>query len=59
MKVPKRYVDQIVRVWTDLMQEATDAMCYVDCDNDCDGSYYKTLDRLQDRFDKAIAHLKE
>ena len=58
-KVQKRYIDQIVKVWSDLMQEAIDAMSYVDCDNDCDEKYIKVLDRLQDRFDKAIAHLNE
>ena len=58
-KVQKRYINQIVKVWNDLMQEATDAMCYKDCDNNCDESYIKVLDKLQDRFDKAIAHLNE
>ena len=57
MKVPKRYINQIVKVWDNLFQEAEDAMRYVDCDNDCSEKYIKTLDKLQDRFDKAIAHL--
>lgn len=58
-KVQKRYINQIVKVWNDLFQEAADAMAYVDADTDCDESDIKVLDRLQDRFDKAIAHLNE
>ena len=56
-KVPKRYVNQITNVWNDLFQEAADAMAYVDADTDCDESHIKILDKLQERFDKAIAHI--
>lgn len=58
-KIKKRYIDQLTRVWNDLFQEAADAMGYVDCDNMCDGKYVKVLDKLQDRFDKAMAHITE
>ena len=56
-KIQKRYIDQLTRVWNDLFQEATDAMCYVDCDNNCDEKYLKILDKLQERFDKAMVHI--
>lgn len=56
-KIQKRYIDQLERVWYDLFQEAANAMCYVDCDNMCDEKYLKILDKLQERFDKAIAHI--
>ena len=58
-KVPKRYIDQLTKVWDDLYEEAYDAMQYVDCGNHCDGYYVGILNRLQDRFDKAIAHFKD
>ena len=58
-KIRKRYIKQLENVWFDLMQEAIDAMSYVDCDNACDGKYVKVLDKLQDRFDKAMAHITE
>lgn len=58
-KVKKKYINQLIRVWNALYDEAENAMGYVDCDNDCDEKYIKVLDRLQDRFDKAIAHLDE
>lgn len=57
-KVGKKYINQIRKVWDALWDEACDAMGYVDCDNDCDEKYLKTLDKLQERFDKAIAHFE-
>ena len=56
-KIQKRYIAQLTRVWNDLFQEAMDAMCYVDCDNNCDEKYLKILDKLQERFDKAMDHI--
>lgn len=56
-KIQKRHIDQINRVWGDLMQEAYDALSYVDCDNDCDGKYNKTLERLDDRFERALENI--
>ena len=56
-KIQKRYIDQLIRVWNDLFQEAADAMTYVDADTDCDSNYIKILDKLQERFDKAMAHI--
>ena len=58
-KVKKKYINQLIRVWNALYDEAADAMGYVDCDNDCDEKYIKVLDRLQDRFNKAITHFNE
>lgn len=58
-KVKKKYIDQLIRVWNALYNEAADAMSYVDDDNECSEKNFKVLDRLQDRFDKAIAHLNE
>ena len=58
-KVSKRYINQIKKVWYDLFYEATQAMSYVDDENDGDEQYLKVLDRLDDRFCKAIAHLEE
>lgn len=56
-KIKKCYIDQLTKVWNDLMQEAEDAMSYVDTDNDCDGKYTQRLDKLQERFDKAMVHI--
>lgn len=56
-KIQKRYIDQLTNVWNDLFQEAADAMAYVDADTDCDESDIKILDKLQERFDKAMAHI--
>lgn len=56
-KIQKRYIDQLTRVWNDLWQEAYNAMSYVDDDNNCDGEFEKVLDKLYDRFDKAMAHI--
>jgi hypothetical protein len=56
-KIQKRYIDQLTRVWNDLWQEAYNAMSYVDDDNNCDGKFEKVLDKLYDRFDKAMAHI--
>ena len=56
-KIQKRYIDQLTRAWNDLFQEAKGAMCYVDCDNRCDEKYLVILDKLQKRFDKAMAHI--
>lgn len=56
--VSKRYINQLTTVWDDLYNEAQNAMCYVDCDNECNEKYLKVLDKLQDRFDKTIAHFE-
>jgi len=56
-KIQKRYINQLTKVWNDLFQEAADAMAYVDADTDCDESDIKILDKLQKRFDKAMAHI--
>lgn len=56
-KIQKRYIDQLTRVWNDLFQEAADAMAYVNADTNCDDSDIKILDKLQERFDKAMAHI--
>ena len=58
-KIQKRYIEQLEKVWRDLWQEAYNAMSYVDCDNDGDEKFEKVLDKLYDRFDKAMAHIKE
>ena len=58
-KVEKKYINQIRKCWDDLYSEAWDAMEYVDCDNHCDGKYAKSLDKLYDRFNKAMKHLEE
>ena len=57
-KVPKRYINQLKNVWYDLYNEAYDAMQYVDCDNECDCKYVDILNKLEDRFNKAIAHFE-
>lgn len=58
-KVKKKYIDQLIGVWNALYDEAADAMGYVDDDNEGNENYFKVLNRLQDRFDKAIAHFIE
>ena len=56
-KIQKRYINQLTKVWNDLFQEAADAMAYVDADTDCDEGDIKILNKLQKRFDKAMAHI--
>ena len=58
-KIQKRYIKQLEKVWSDLWEEAYNAMSYVDSDNDGDEKFEKVLDKLYDRFDKAMAHIKE
>lgn len=58
-KIQKRYIKQLEKVWRDLWQEAYNAMSYVDSDNNGDEKFEKVLDKLYDRFDKAMAHIKE
>lgn len=58
-KIQKRYIKQLEKVWRDLWEEAYNAMSYVDSDNGRDGECEKVLDKLDDRFDKAMAHIKE
>ena len=53
------YIDQIQECWAELYQKAYDAMQYVDCDNDCDGSFIEELDELEHRFIMAIAQIEK
>ena len=58
-KVARKYINQIRKCWDDLYSEAWDAMEYVVYDTDCDERHMNTLEKLYDRFDKAMAHLEE